>query len=137
MYKLNDFNRARFITWDIVKKKPCPFFIPKSPGRCRSPEEYYYEPLTEKIDVYSLGNVLYTILTRRVPFHKKSTNEAIDLVKDGKKPHIPLEKDGPENAAIIEAIHMCWTKDPKDRSSAREVDLFLRKKLQELNVTAF
>jgi len=135
MYKLNDFNRARFIRWDIVKNEPCTFYIENNPGRHRSPEEYKYDRLTEKIDVYSLGNVMYSILTGKKPFYKQNTTRAMDLVMGGMTPPIPHHKWGAEELAIIEAIKMCWVRYPKDRSSARDVDSFLKDKLFELNVT--
>jgi len=137
MYKLNDFNRARFIRWDIVKNEPCTFFIGKNPGRYRSPEEYNYDYLTEKIDVYSLGNILYMILTKHQPFYNKNSTTVAELVKHGETPPIPNEIWGTEELAIIEAINMCWLKNPKDRSSARDVESFLRRKLLELNVAMF
>jgi len=136
MYKLNDFNRARFIRWDAVQNKPCSFYIPKNPGRNRSPEEYNYENLTEKIDVYSLGNVLYIILKKGRVFQSKSTDAVMKLVKEGKRS--PLSKyQLPEDLAIVEAIKMCSVQDPGDRSSAGNVESFLRGKLLELNVTMF
>jgi len=137
MYKLNDFNRARFIRWDVRKNKPCTFYIPKSPGRNRSPEEYEYDQLTEKIDVYSLGNILYSILTKHEAFDEMKKTEAQDLVKHGKRPPIPDKLWEAEELAIIEAINMCWAQKPKNRPSARDVDSFLKGKLFELNVTMF
>jgi hypothetical protein len=49
IYKLNDFNRARFIGWSRTQDKPCPYYIPNNPGKGRSPEEYKYEPQSEKV----------------------------------------------------------------------------------------
>lgn len=46
VYKLNDFNRARFISYDGTEA--CPFLVGSNPGKNRSPEEYAYEPQTEK-----------------------------------------------------------------------------------------
>jgi len=59
----------------------------------------------------------------------------MDIVKDGMTPRIPHRKWGAEEQAIIQAIKMCWVRYPKDRSSARDVDSFLKGKLFELNVT--
>lgn len=135
MYKLNDFNRARFIRWDIEKNKPCDFYIGASPGRYRSPEEYNSDHYTEKIDVYSLGNVIYAILTKHAPFYKMKQRKAMELVKNGKRPPIPDGLQETEDKAMIDAIKMCWVQNEKERSSARDVEIFLRVKLQELNVT--
>ena len=48
-YKLNDFNRARFLLWNAKKKEICTYEIGSNPGKNRSPEEYDYEPQTEKV----------------------------------------------------------------------------------------
>lgn len=48
-YKLNDFNRARFIRWNEQKNEPCGYSVDKNPGRNRSPEEYQYELQSEKV----------------------------------------------------------------------------------------
>jgi hypothetical protein len=47
--KLHDFNRARFIAWNATSNAPCPYYIANNPGFMRSPEEYKYEPQTEKV----------------------------------------------------------------------------------------
>jgi hypothetical protein len=47
VYKLNDFNRARFIAYS--PSESCAFLIGSNPGKNRSPEEYAYEPQTEKV----------------------------------------------------------------------------------------
>jgi serine/threonine protein kinase len=49
--KLNDFNRARFIAWNQTSDQPCPYSILNNPGIMRSPEEYKYEPQTEKVSL--------------------------------------------------------------------------------------
>jgi len=137
MYKLNDFNRARFIRWDVVENKPCKFYISKNPGRYRSPEEYRYDYLTEKIDVYSLGNVLYSILTKQYPFSRANSTVVAEEVQDGKRPSLSGISFRPKVVAVAQAIKMCWVQNPKDRASARDVDLFLRSKLLEFNVSMF
>jgi hypothetical protein len=48
-YKLNDFNRARFILKNKTDGSNCPYFVPNNPGKKRSPEEYKYAPQSEKV----------------------------------------------------------------------------------------
>jgi hypothetical protein len=48
IYKLNDFNRARFIAWS-KDNTMCPYEVGNNGGKNRSPEEYNYEPQTEKV----------------------------------------------------------------------------------------
>jgi hypothetical protein len=49
IFKLNDFNRARFIGWNEKNQEPCPFKVGSNPGKYRAPEEYAYEDETEKV----------------------------------------------------------------------------------------
>jgi hypothetical protein len=48
-FKLNDFNRARFLAWSKSKQKPCPYHVANNGGKFRSPEEYLGEPQTEMV----------------------------------------------------------------------------------------
>lgn len=48
-YKLNDFNRARYLTWNTTSHRLCTYRIQQNPGNNRSPEEYLYEEQTEKV----------------------------------------------------------------------------------------
>lgn len=63
IFKLNDFNRARFLRIDGTNRT-CPFHVQSNLGDFRAPEEYAYQPETEQVDVYSMGNLLYQLLTR-------------------------------------------------------------------------
>jgi hypothetical protein len=49
IYKLNDFNRARFLRWNSKKNEPCGYLVEKNPGRNRSPEEYMHNSQSEKV----------------------------------------------------------------------------------------
>ena len=48
-YKLQDFNRARFLLWNATSGAACPYNVSSNPGKNRSPEEYAYQPQTEKV----------------------------------------------------------------------------------------
>jgi len=50
-YKLNDFNRARLLRWNPRKKEVCTYHVGNNDGKIRSPEEYAYEPQTEKVSI--------------------------------------------------------------------------------------
>lgn len=49
IYKLNDFNRARFIRWSPAENKACGYRVARNPGTNRSPEEYESLEQTEKV----------------------------------------------------------------------------------------
>jgi serine/threonine protein kinase len=123
-YKLMDFNRNRFLRWNNEEDKRCNFEIPGAPGRWRSPEEYNHKGLTEKVDVYSLGNVLYFLLTRNVPFRDISFKKVGKHVRNGERPYVSKEirySGHPFDKYMIEAINMCFTTDPDKRPSAKQV----------------
>ena len=104
----------------------------------RAPEEYTYEDETEKIDVYSLGNVLFGLLQGEWPFqHLKESNDAQDLVVKGERPTIKEEfassKD-PFTIALIKAIRACWIQDPVKRGSSKQIRDFLADVLDQHGV---
>mmetsp|Transcript_23724 Transcript_23724/g.67003 ORF Transcript_23724/g.67003 Transcript_23724/m.67003 type:complete len:574 (+) Transcript_23724:859-2580(+) len=137
IYKLNDFNRARFLTKNRETGESCTFSVGNNPGSFRSPEEYT-EPhvQTEKIDVYSLGNIFYGILTSLTPFEDISDSADIQKkIRHGKQPPIAdkfKNSKDPYIKALLKVIGMCWVQDPKARSSSREVMDYLEQRLVEL-----
>jgi len=139
MFKLNDFNRARFITWNAKKEEACPFFISKNMGKHRSPEEYTKgSPLTEKIDVYSLGNLLWALLREEDVWESVKQTKAIKLVKMGTFPTIPsdeLESYSEMEKSVHHAMNMCYVKDVLKRSSSLEVEKYLHDKLEEFEIS--
>lgn len=93
------------------------------------------KPETEKIDVFSLGNVLYFLLTGKEPFQDEMTAEdAIEHVKKGGRVSISEEiksSTHPFDKAILKALDMCFVYDPEKRSSARAVANVLHQALEE------
>jgi len=144
MFKLNDFNRARFIRWNARKEEPCKFIVGKNPGKNRSPEEYKdHEPLNEKIDIYSMGNIFYSILMGEKVFegiNYMKKDKVYKEVQKGVVPIIPqaiIDGYGPLEKVVLEAMRMCHVYNPDDRSRASDVETFLKAKLEEHNVSEF
>jgi serine/threonine protein kinase len=136
VYKLNDFNRARFLRWDASKGKPCPFTVGSNPGKNRSPEEYAYMPETEKIDVYSLGNIFYMLLQEEWPFEDVSSKVASVRVIEGTRPTFYADvwnSTHPVDVALKTAMLMCHVHNPKERSTARAVAVHLTSVLETLD----
>ena len=101
-------------------------------GKFRSPEEYLYIGETEAVDTYSMGNIFFVLLTGTYPFPEKSKKEVKKAVANGERPKFSerlLNNPDPNERALIDAARMCWVQDPKERASAREVQLFLQSKL--------
>jgi hypothetical protein len=96
------------------------------------------ETLTPKIDVYALGNIFYTILTKEKVFAHISTNVAQDLVMNGHFPMISANETLSDlEYVIFQAMQMCHVMNVEKRSSARQVELFLRKAMKRFNVSFF
>lgn len=122
--KLNDFNRCRFMPNNTMTGKPCQVTIPSAPGGARAPEEYKSERLTEKLDIFSTGHVLYAILTGRKPWDDLWGSQVKKLVKEGKKPPIVDKKYlqlGTSDAALANLIDLAYEFDPQDRPSASKL----------------
>jgi serine/threonine protein kinase len=118
--KLNDFNRCRFMPTNNITGRPCPIRIPQAPGKDRAPEEYKEEALDEKMDVYSVANVFYNIITGEMPWSSWSTLEAKKMVKKGVIPFIPEEfrEPGSLDMVLTNLTERAYINDPRDRISA-------------------
>ena len=120
------------IFWNYEDDEACPFQVGNNPGKFRAPEEYLYLGESEKIDVYSMGNIFYSLVTGRWPFEDLKTKEAQRLIKKNQRPPIDdaiRESDDPLDVAMLTAIDRCWEQDPVDRASAREMEKFLETEL--------
>jgi hypothetical protein len=130
-YKLSDFNRVRFLMWNQTVHKwnqtsdgQCGFDVAKNGGEYRSPEEYAYEKETEKVDVFSLGNVLYFLLTGIEPWEGVNLKDVYKFVKAKQRPKIPDEiynNPGVFERCMIRAMENAWIHDKNDRPSALQV----------------
>jgi Protein kinase domain len=131
-FKINDFNRARFLFKNVHDNSTCPFHVKSNKGKFRSPEEYNYEAETEAIDVYSMGNIFFVLVTGKYPFEHLSRKLVKKVVGSGMRPdvgrHLEETKDS-HIETLITAAKMCWVQDPNDRATARQVQLFLQSRL--------
>ena len=129
LIKLVDFNRAEPLLYDIKQNKYCKFVngMPAE-GMFRAPEENIDAPLNEKVDIYSLGNVLYSVLTGIMVYVDRGSDEAHKRIVDGKtEPIADLYYEEPSLAALAEAIELCWTYDIEERPTIFEIVEFLEK----------
>ena len=143
--KLNDFNLAEFLRWNITSNHTCPFSGRFHDPWWRAPEEMLSSSeqekevkplLDEKVDIYSLGNILYSILTGRTPRGKTKIERRqtiIQSLQDGDVPKLNNDFTNSNDTAIKSlriATLKCYIKDPKKRSSAREIARILKKGLK-------
>lgn len=115
------------------------FWLHSPPGffQWRSPEEYFDNPLDEKVDVFSLGNNIYGLLTGLQVFYDEHETEKVqDRVRHGEKAYIDprfTEKSLAE-AKLVEIITRCHQYHPADRPSIFEVVTFLTDALKEVEM---
>ena len=102
----------------------------------RAPEEFKYESETEKIDVWSLGNILYYLLTRQEPYYENHSDEVPDRVMEGKVPSIKdaaiLNSTHIFDTTLLKVIHICWQYDPKERPSSLQVASMMQEALEQI-----
>jgi serine/threonine protein kinase len=97
-----------------------------------------YSAQTEKVDVYSLGNIFFTLLTLEEIFHGISSKKVKKRVKKGERP-IPVDSHGvwnstdPIDQALKSAMEMCLIYNVTERATARQVETFLKRKLEEID----
>ena len=127
-YKLNDFNRCRFVrrTIDTSRNvgdgKPCGFTVDSNPSVYRSPEEYSYKEETEKIDIFSMGNIFYTLLADINPWDGVEEQIVQQMIIAGERPQLPeskAESNGFVDVILRELMNQCFMQDPIKRPSAR------------------
>jgi serine/threonine protein kinase len=132
--QLADFNRAVFpkvnITSLSTTSTACKFYLP-SLGNPRSPEEYKDETqLTNAVDVWALGSILYRLLTGNTVWSRNdyTKEEVQERVVKGVLPRISnsiLNSTDPVDKVMVEALDMCYTYDPSERPSARDISVYL------------
>lgn len=141
-YVLNDFNLARFITWDPIAKEYCGVADGFSGGRYQAPEQLIEDaeedsPRTDKIDVFALGNVLGFLLTEEWPFPELSGDAVEEVLSKGAIWNITdpkiLDSTHPFDVSVLKAREMCLQFDYRKRPQAQQVADFLRQALDEYN----
>lgn len=127
--KFNDFNLAVLLKWN--KTKPCGYPVRFRGDLWRSPEEIRNDTyVSEKIDIYSLGNVLFQVLTRHQPWTwlepegKLSDDQVAERKLDGKKPNFPdkiIESRKLAQQAMYYGTLACYEPDPTKRPTAHQL----------------
>ena len=126
---MNDFNRCRFMRVFKENNEPCGFRVGANPGKFRAPEEYEFKVENEMIDVYSMGNIFYTLLSGEMPFEGQKESKAQKKVVAGIRPRIPdsvLDSKDPAIEALVDATMKCWSQKPSDRPKAAKIAKYLK-----------
>jgi Tol biopolymer transport system component len=90
-----------------------------------SPEQARGEPADPRSDLFSLGAVLFELLTGRPAFHGVTQVEKLTaILRDD--PVEPLERDARFSPALLKALRRCLEKSPAERfQSARDLAFHL------------
>lgn len=136
--KFNDFNIGYPLKWN--KTKPCGYPQRWQNMLWRSPEEIRNTTyVSEKVDVYSLGNILFQVMTTHQPWThlepkgKLTKEEVAELKIKGETPFIPRKYINSTDFAtrtLYQAIQACFKNDPNDRPTAYQLSYGLGKALQ-------
>ncbi len=89
---------------------------------------YEHNEVTEMIDVYSMGNIFYKLLTNERKYDDLSTLDAQELIKKNVMPPIsPYLQIStfPIHVALKNAITMTLQRYPKRRKSAEDIYRYL------------
>ena len=130
-YRLNDFNRGRFLRKNMKTGEACTYTIGNNDAKYRSPEEYRYDGETAKIDVWALGSIIYSILTQEGVWSGVSEHKAQHRIAKNETP--PIDKKWKESKDPIEALlykimyEMCFVPDVEKRATAPEVARYIAK----------
>jgi serine/threonine protein kinase len=128
--KINDFNIAEFLRYDPETNQTCGFPNRMKQPWWRAPEEVNLTAtveLDEKSDIYSLGAILFHILTTHSPRGKMKAELMEGIRADvlrGKVPVLPHPYDtmkDPVTLAFKKAMDRCFVVDPTKRATADEV----------------
>jgi len=80
---------------------------------------------TPKSDVFSVGMVLYELLSLRRPFEESAHFEISDKIVCGQRPHLPKQiVQDPRYANLCQVFKLCTSLLPKNRPSLSELESF-------------
>ena len=130
---LGDFNRATILRWNKEKQAYCKYRTGEAFGTYRSPEEYKQDALNEKIDIFSLGNNIYALLTSLWIFPNDEDEVAQGKLMNGELSAIDetFSLSSPEEKLLVEIMQQCWRYDSAERIDAFEIVKLLREFLEK------
>ncbi len=117
--KITDFGIARLDKSEMVKTKDRTFM--GTIYYCSPEQLKEFKNIDRRTDIFSMGVVLYQLLTGKLPFHEESIAETINRIISGEP--LPPRKIVPEIPRTLEGVVLtCLAKDPAHRfQTAREL----------------
>jgi serine/threonine protein kinase/tetratricopeptide (TPR) repeat protein len=80
-----------------------------------SPEQARGRPADHRSDIFSLGVVLYEMLSGGSPFKRQSSAETLNALINTPHAPVPLPFEGDAATEVRRIVHKCLAKDPRDR----------------------
>ena len=123
-YKLNDFNMAAYASNCSMVHR----YVKNQESRYWAPEIYRREQFTEAIDVFSFGNVLFTLLEGRMPYQDHDREDAVRLLKQGTLANMSQAvwtTRNPILKALRNSTDWCRTMHPEQRPTMPQVRHYL------------
>ncbi|XP_078740998.1 mitogen-activated protein kinase kinase kinase 13-like isoform X2 [Lampetra fluviatilis] len=87
-----------------------------------APEVIRNEPVSEKVDIWSFGVVLWELLTGEVPYRDVDSSAIIWGVGSNSL-HLPVPASCPDGFSLL--LQQCWNSKPRNRPSFRQILLHL------------
>ncbi|OCT95893.1 mitogen-activated protein kinase kinase kinase 12 L homeolog isoform X1 [Xenopus laevis] len=87
-----------------------------------APEVIRNEPVSEKVDIWSFGVVLWELLTGEIPY-KDVDSSAIIWGVGSNSLHLPVPSSCPDGFKLL--LRQCWDSKPRNRPSFRQILLHL------------
>jgi serine/threonine protein kinase len=88
--------------------------------------------ITEKVDVWAFGMILYELVTNTIPYQDLDTEESVknEVCVQKKTPPIP---EGIEvHPTLLDLMKKCWNWDPEQRPSFTEIVQTLEKTIMNV-----
>jgi serine/threonine protein kinase len=124
--KLNDFNDAYLLQWNTTSNRQCGFayqpFVPRwAKGFKPIEQAKNFFPLTENIDIYALGGILFFILLEHNPYSGVPDEDVTKMIVEGTPPLPPQayrNSSDPSVKQMLQVIDRCYEANPPDRPTA-------------------
>lgn len=131
--KLNDFNRAHALPYDTARGEYCKYYNGHIGGKFRAPEEFIPAILDESIDIFSLGNCFYGLLTGLWPHYLDDNYTAQEMLKRGSMPYIDkrYRTHSFAEGELVKAIEMCHKREPGERADVFTIVKHLKNAVME------
>jgi CheY-like chemotaxis protein len=119
--KVLDFGIAQIASQAVGKRVTLEGWIVGTPAYM-APERFTHVPVSGKADVYSVGVVLYQMLTGRLPFAVDQADPISVAARHATQPPPPLRATRPDLPAALEVLVLqALAKRPEERPSAGEL----------------